>query len=86
MTIIAIAVFFNHFVVHFQHPYLAPPSFVMANDQGSITVRNFFPNGTLRDCLCRVRLLGHTVILRTGQYHLVIVRYSVTQAVQHGVQ
>lgn len=38
----------------FQHPYINPPSFISCNSEGVITVRNFLPNGTLRDCLCKV--------------------------------
>lgn len=36
-----------------QHPYIYPPSFTSCNSEGVITVRNFLPNGTLRDCLCK---------------------------------
>ncbi|CAH3018679.1 unnamed protein product [Porites evermanni] len=36
-----------------QHPYINPPSFISCNSEGVITVRNFLPNGTLRDCLCK---------------------------------
>ncbi|XP_068713818.1 PX domain-containing protein kinase-like protein [Montipora foliosa] len=38
-----------------QHPYIYPPSFTSCNSEGVITVRNFLPNGTLRDCLCNAK-------------------------------
>ena len=41
-------------IFFFQHPYINPPSFISCNSEGVITVRNFLPNGTLRDCLCKV--------------------------------
>ncbi|XP_078342522.1 PX domain-containing protein kinase-like protein isoform X2 [Oculina patagonica] len=38
-----------------QHPYISPPSFTTCNSEGVIIVRNFLPNGTLRDCLCKAK-------------------------------
>lgn len=38
-----------------QHPYIYPPSFTKCNSEGVIAVRNFVPNGTLRDCLCKAK-------------------------------
>ncbi|XP_020616802.1 PX domain-containing protein kinase-like protein [Orbicella faveolata] len=38
-----------------QHPYICPPSFTTINSEGVIIVRNFMPNGTLRDCLCKAK-------------------------------
>ena len=51
-------------IFFFQHPYINPPSFISCNSEGVITVRNFLPNGTLRDCLCKV--IYCFLIINTG--------------------
>ncbi|XP_020912365.1 PX domain-containing protein kinase-like protein [Exaiptasia diaphana] len=38
-----------------QHPYIYPTGFTTSTEHGIITVRNFLPEGTLRDILCKAK-------------------------------
>ncbi|EDO48255.1 predicted protein [Nematostella vectensis] len=38
-----------------QHPYIYPTGFTSCSAQGAIIVRNFIPNGTLRDIICKAK-------------------------------
>ncbi|KAK3739521.1 hypothetical protein QZH41_016193 [Actinostola sp. cb2023] len=38
-----------------QHPYIYPTGFATSTEHGAIIVRNFLPEGTLRDILCKAK-------------------------------